>query len=236
MLIIPALYLQNGRCVSLYKGVDNDQKKIYRIDPVSAAFQFEKQGASLLHVTDLDRAIGKDSQQKCLASLLKKVTIPIEFAGGVRDLESIEKLFEGGVHRVVLGVSARSLIPEALKRYGPDRMVFGIKARRHFVDSDSLPPESDEVLEIAEQMIKQGITQIVYKDLEREGTLFHPNYDEIERLIYFMDRGIQIFSSGGVAGLRDLQILQGIGTHGVLIGRALMEGSLSLREAITSHF
>lgn len=231
MLIIPSLYLQKGHTVSLYKGVENDQKKIYPAAPLKIARQFEKEGASLLHVTDLDAALGLPINQEFLKKLRSEISIPIEVGGGIRDLDGIETLISLGIDRVIVGVSARTLIPEALKRYGPSRVIFGIKARKSFVDSDALGRESDEVLEIAEQVIEQGIRQIVYKDLEREGTLFHPNYDEIEKLIYFMPPGVKFFSSGGVAGLHDLQILNELGTAGTLIGRALMEHAFSFKKA-----
>lgn len=237
MLIIPALYLQHGRCVSLYKGQDNEQKKVYSNSPLKLAAQWENQGVTRFHLIDIDHSMGTDPKKNhdVIAGICQRGNVPVEVGGGVRTLEGIEALFTLGVQRVVLGVSARGIIPDALAKYGPERIVFGIKARKSFVESDSLPEDSDEVLEIAEQVIAQGITEIVYKDMEREGTLYHPNYDEIERLIYFMKPGIKIYSSGGVTDLSDLKILSDIGTQGVLIGRALMEHQINLREALERY-
>lgn len=235
MLIIPALYLHRGRCVSWYKGTENDQKSVYHASLIKTAVRFEKEGAALLHVTDLDSATGGIMNEELFHGIRNAITIPIEIGGGVRSLEHIDALFKMGMDRVIVGVSARQLIPEALKKHGPEKIIFGLKARGSFVDSDSLPPESDEVLEIAKQVIDLGVRKIVYKDLEREGTLFHPNYDEIERLLYFMPEGIEIFSSGGVASLRDLQILAGLEPKGVLIGRALMEHKINLKEAVETY-
>jgi phosphoribosylformimino-5-aminoimidazole carboxamide ribotide isomerase len=233
MLIIPSLYIEKGRTVSLYKGEENEQKTVYNKSPLNVAKSFEKQGASLIHIIDIDASRGQGSNNlDLIKKIVNELKIPIEIGGGIRTLANIEALFSVGVKRVVLGVSAEPILEKALKKYGPDRIVLGIKARKSFVESDNLPPDSDEVLEVAEKALAKGVRYMVYKDLEREGTLFHPNYDEIERLLFFLGGKAKIFSSGGVTTLEDLSILRNLGATGVLVSRALLEYKIDLKEAI----
>lgn len=230
MLIIPGLYIERGKAVSFYKGHDNEQKKTYRKSPLNLAREFQAQGASLLHLTDLDGSTnGEPINLKLIGQICDALMIPVEVGGGIRTIRDIKILFELGVSRVILGVSALNLIPQALDQYGPECIVFGIKARQHRVESDSLPPESDEVVEIAEQAAALGIRNIVYKDMEKEGTLYHPNYDDVDRLIALL-KSVNIFSSGGIVALDDLRILDEIGAKGALISRAFIEHELSLAE------
>ena len=236
MLIIPALYIQKGKCISFYKGVENAQKKVYNRSPLNLALEFQKQGASMIHVIDLDGSdIGQPINVKLLKQICEKLEIPVEIGGGVRSLVDIDHLFEIGAARVILGVSARGIIQEALKKYGPNKIIFGIKARRNIIESDSLPEDSDEVIEFATKIVQMGITQIVYKDMEKMGTLYHPNYDEVDRLLVGLGDGLKICSSGGLAALDDLRILNTIGTTGVIASRAFIEGKLNLREIIERY-
>lgn len=236
MLIIPSLYLQNGRSVSLYKGHENEQKKIYSRTPIEMAREFAGNGASLIQIIDLDGSHNHGPENlEVIKEITRELSIPVEVGGGIRSMETLDQCFNTGVARVILGVSARELIPEALAKYGADRIIFGIKARRSLVESDNLPADSDEVVEIAEKVVAQGITQIIYKDMETQGALYHPNYDDVDRLILILGPDIKIFSSGGVTSLTDLSILHEIKTAGVTISRALIEYKLSLSKAINYY-
>ncbi len=234
MLIIPALYIENGKSISLYKGHDNEQKKIYSRSPLNMAREFAKKGASLIQIIDLDGSReGCPVNQKMLQKIINETGARLEVGGGVRTMADIESLINIGVYRVILGVSARDLIPEALAKYGPEKIVFGIKARQDMmVDSDSRRGNGDEVVEVAASVVEMGIKHIVYKDLERQGTLYHPNYDDVDRLIVSLGDRAKIYSSGGVVILDDLRILDTIGTSGVIVSRAFIEHKLSLKESI----
>lgn len=233
MLIIPSLTLQKGRCISLYKGKDNAQKKTYQGSPVNRALDFQRHGAPRVHCTDWDGSLkGEPVNLKLIGQLCEELKIPVQVAGGIRSLTHIETLFALGVSEVVIGVSGREFIPQAIQKYGAERIFFGIKSRGEWVESDSLPEESDEVLEMAEQMVEKGVTRIIYTDMERQGALYHPNYDDIDRLVLFLGNRAQIFSCGGVVSMEDLKILESINAAGVLIGRAFLEYKLSLSEAV----
>lgn len=233
MLIIPSLYIQKGRCVSLYKGHENDQKKTYNRSPLNIAIEFQKQGAKEIQLVDMDGVQqGVMVNMKTIEQCLERLKTSIQVAGQIRTLEEVQHLFDLGVKRVILGVSARNLIPEAIRKYGEERIIFGIKARREWVESDSLPEESDEVIEMAEAMVRKGIKQIIYNDMERQGTLYHPNYDDVDRLITYLDPTVKVYSSGGVTALDDFRILKSIGTYGVLVSRAFVEHKINLSEAV----
>ncbi|KKT74987.1 MAG: 1-(5-phosphoribosyl)-5-[(5-phosphoribosylamino)methylideneamino] imidazole-4-carboxamide isomerase [Candidatus Peregrinibacteria bacterium GW2011_GWA2_44_7] len=233
MLIIPSFTLQKGRCISLYKGKDNAQKKTYGGSPVNKALEFQRQGAPKFHCVDWDGSLQeKPVNLKLIGQLCDHLEIPVQVAGGIRSMEHIEMLFELGVSEVVIGVSGRDFIPQAIQKYGTERIFLGIKSRREWVESDSLPEESDEVIEIAEQMVEKGVTRIITTDMERQGALYHPNYDDVDRLILLLGNRAQIFSCGGVVSMEDLKILKSIKTTGVLIGRALLEHKLNLAEAV----
>jgi phosphoribosylformimino-5-aminoimidazole carboxamide ribotide isomerase len=236
MLIIPALYIQKGRLVSLYKGQESSQKKVYAKTPFNMAKIFQKQGASIIHLIDLDGSeAGEMKNLKMVTQMAKTLHVPIEYGGGIRKIDEIIQLFEAGVSRIILGVSARALIPEALSLYGPEKIIFGIKARRHMVESDSLAEDSDEVIEMAKLVVDKGITQIVYKDLQRIGTLYHPNYDDVDNLIVALGDRARIYSSGGVAAMDDFRILETIGVSGVIVSRAFIEHKISLSKGIQDY-
>lgn len=236
MLIIPALYLQNGRAVSLYKGHENDQKRVYSRDPFEIAREFAGNGASLIQIIDLDGSKNHGPENgEIIERIARELPVAVEVGGGVRSMETLAHCFDMGAARVILGVSARHLIPEALAAYDPDRIVFGIKARQSKVDSDTLPPEADEVVEIAEQAVALGITQILYKDMEVQGALYHPNYDDVDRLILLLGPNVRIISAGGVTSMNDLHILHQIKTSGAVISRVLLDRKLSLSRAIRNY-
>lgn len=233
MLIIPAIYIENGKAVSLYKGHNNEQKTIYTRSPLNIARDFAKHQPSLIQIIDLDASrAGQPVNLKIIERITLETGVPIEVGGGIRTIKDIDVLMSLGISRVILGVSARPLIPEALAKYGPDRIIFGIKAKQNMIiDSDTPTEDSDEVIEIGQSVVQMGIKHIVYKDLERQGTLYHPNYDDLDRLIEGLT-GVYIYSSGGVVSMEDLELLTRIGTAGVIISRALIEHKLSLAEAI----
>ncbi len=237
MLIIPALQIQNGQAIALYKGHENEQKKIYKRSPLNIAREFEKRGASIVQIIDLDgSAAGSPVNLKLIQQFAQELNIPLEVGGGVRTLEDIDQLMQVGVTRVLLGVTARNIIPEALQKYGPQRIIFGIKARQKMmVDSDSLRENSDEVIEVAQSVVEMGIKHIIYKDLERSGTLYHPNYDDVDRLIIGLGEDVNIYSSGGIVMLDDLRILDTISAKGAVISRAFIEHKISLRMAVDQY-
>lgn len=212
MRIIPNLFLQGGHAVSLYKGTDSDQKKVYAKAPKSYAAYFDKEGAGTLFVVDLD-----GNQREHLPELRKVFTKELWWAGQVHTEETIEWLLANGADRVVLGQSAEPIFVSALKRFGPEKLLAGIQVFHY-----------DDAPEDCARYVKMGFTDIVVKDMNAEGTLFHPNFDLIEKCIYFS--GARVFASGGIATQNDLSLLKEAGASGAIIGRALYENELRVAE------
>lgn len=217
MRIIPNLFLQKGHAVSLYKGTDNSEKKTYPRAPKNYAQWFQSQGAKTLFVVDLD------GNQKDRAAELREVFKgELWWAGHVRDLATLEELFAAGINRVVLGQNAEPIFSEALALHGPQKLLAGIQAFHY-----------DEIPSLCEKLKGIGFTDLVVKDMNAEGTLFHPNFDLMEKAKYFS--GANIFASGGVAHENDIRLLAQADVTGVIIGRAFYENELNV-EALLRDF
>lgn len=212
MRIIPNLFLEHGRAVSLYKGTDNDAKKVYAKAPRSYVEQFGKQGAQTLFIVDLN-----GTERERLPEFRAVFEGELWWAGHVRDLDTIDWLLKHGADRVVLGESAEGIFEAALARFGPEKLLAGIQAFHY-----------QEVPELCERYVALGFKELVVKDMNAEGTLFHPNFDLMEKCVYFSKA--KIYASGGVALANDIRLLKQAGVEGVMIGRALYENEVSLKE------
>ncbi len=210
MRIIPNLFLDGKHAVSLYRGTENDQKKIYPKAPKSYAAHFAEQGADALFVVDL-----KGTERARLPELKAAFEGELWWAGQVRDLEALEWLFANGADRVVLGQGAEAIFPAALEKFSPDKLLAGLQVSHY-----------DEAPAVCERYVKMGFKDIVVKDMNAEGTLFHPNFDLIEKCRYFS--GAHIYASGGISEEHHVKLLQDAGAAGVLIGRAFFERRLNL--------
>jgi phosphoribosylformimino-5-aminoimidazole carboxamide ribotide isomerase len=236
--IIPAIDLIHGKCVRLYKG-EYSQKTEYFTSPPAQAQIFEEEGGDLLHVVDLDGAKkGKPSNLKTIAKIREAVNFPIEVGGGIRSIESAEKLFDIGVNRIILGtlaVEEPELLKEFLAKFGTDRIVVGLDAREHGVKLATRGWKSKtnlDVIDFAEKLEKIGVKRIIYTDIARDGTLTHPNFDVNERLVNTTK--LKIVASGGVTDVAHLQILKRVGCEGAILGKALYENEISLAEIKSS--
>ena len=217
MKIIPAIYIQKARVVSLYKGTDNSEKKVYQKAAKTYAELFSKQGATTLFVIDLD-----GDQQEKLKEIKEVFPGDIWWAGSLRSIEAITWLLSNGASRVVLGKSAKSIYKESLETYGPDKIMAGLQVQ-HYEDTP----------EFCETLGQYGFTELILKDMNREGTLFQPNFDLMEKCIYFSS--LKIYSSGGLTRENDLELLRRAGVEGVIAARAFYENQLSLEFLIDQY-
>lgn len=232
--IIPAIDLIHGRCVRLYKG-SFEQKTEYEISPSEQARVFESEGGDRIHVVDLDGARkGEPINLRTIAKICGSVKIPIEVGGGVRKIEDAEKLFAIGVDRIILGtlaVEQPELLAEFLQKFGSEKVVVGLDARK---DGTKLATRGWEgtteidVLDFAEKLVNLGVSRIIYTDIARDGTLTFPNFDMNERLV--KTTNLKIIASGGVTDIAHLKILRKIGCEGAILGKALYENKISLEE------
>ena len=238
MLILPAIDLRGGNCVRLVKG-DFKQETIYSEHPEEIALRWEGEGAEFLHVVDLDGALtGEPQNVDAIKRILQAVTIPIEVGGGIRSMESMDRLLSIGVSRVILGsvaVHKEELVQEACSSYG-NRIVVGIDAKKGIVATDGWEKSGGiSAVELAKKLCAFGLETIIYTDISRDGTLSGVNVTETAHLA--RASGIKVIASGGVKSISDIEELKKRecdGIIGVIVGKSIYEGTLSLTEAIAA--
>ncbi|WP_102493552.1 1-(5-phosphoribosyl)-5-[(5-phosphoribosylamino)methylideneamino]imidazole-4-carboxamide isomerase [Selenomonas felix] len=238
MLILPAIDLRGGNCVRLVKG-DFKQETIYSEHPEEIALHLEGEGAEFLHVVDLDGALaGEPQNMDAIKRILQAVTIPVEVGGGIRSMESIDRLLSIGVSRVILGsvaVHKEELVQEACSSYG-NRIVVGIDAKKGIVATDGWKKSGGiSAVELAKKLGAFGLETIIYTDISRDGTLSGVNVTETAHLA--RSSGIKVIASGGVKSISDIEKLKKRecdGIIGVIVGKSIYEGTLSLTEAIAA--
>ena len=236
MEVIPAIDLRGGRCVRLYQG-DYAQETVYSDDPVEVALRWQEMGAVRLHVVDLDGAAqGEPANLGVIESIADSVAMPLQMGGGIRDMAAIERTLGIGVERVVLGTSAVAdpgLVESACHRFGPDALIVGVDARDGLVATRGWQ-ESTEVtaIDLVHRMTALGVRRFVYTDISRDGTMTEPNFQAIEELMN--DTDAWVVASGGVSSIEHLRRLASLGVEGAIVGKALYEGAIDLREAIAA--
>ena len=236
MDVIPAIDLLDGRCVRLYQG-DYNKSQVFNENPVDVAKQWVEQGASLLHVVDLDGAkAGSVVNQSAIEAIAEAVSVPIQLGGGLRDRNTVKQVINLSVRRVILGtiaVEKPQLVKELCQEF-TGQIAIGIDARNGKVATRGWI-ETSEVLatDLAIQMQEFGASAIIYTDIQRDGTLSGPNFDALRELASAID--IPIIASGGVSSMTDLLSLLALeaqGVTGTIVGRALYTGDISLFEAL----
>lgn len=236
MLIFPAIDIRGGKCVRLTEG-RFDQETVFADQPVDMALRWLREGAEYLHVVDLDGALeGKAVNLDLVAAIVKAVDIPVQLGGGIRTLDYMETLFDKGVARVILGsiaVRQPDLVKEACRLYG-DRVVVGIDARDGQVAVEGWGVTGGiQAEELAKRMAAVGVARIIYTDISRDGTLAGVNVSSTCSLA--KAAAIPVIASGGVSGLADIIAVkeaEAAGVEGVIVGKAIYTGKLSLTEAL----
>lgn len=236
MEVIPAIDLLEGRCVRLYQG-DYAQSEVFNEDPVAVAQSWVAQGATRLHLVDLDGAkVGKPENWRAIAAIAAAVEVPIEVGGGLRQPQQVADLFDLGVQYAILGTAAVEDpgLVEQLSQAFPGRLIVGIDARDGRVATRGWLKTSEvEAVELAQRMADLGAAAVVYTDIKRDGTLKGPNLAELRKMAQAIN--IPVIASGGVSSVSDLLsllALEGLGVSGVIVGRALYTGDVDLKEAL----
>jgi phosphoribosylformimino-5-aminoimidazole carboxamide ribotide isomerase len=236
MNVIPAIDLLEGRCVRLYQG-DYGRSQTFNENPVEVAKQWVDQGATLLHLVDLDGAkSGQPTNLKVIEAIVNTINIPCQVGGGLRDRASVSRLFNIGVKRGILGtiaVEKPDIVAELCAEF-PGQILVGIDARNGKVATRGWL-ETSEVLatELAARMQQLGAAEIIYTDIHRDGTLAGPNLEALRELAEAIS--IPIIASGGVSSITDLLnllTLEPMGVKSAIVGKAIYTGDVSLKEAI----
>ena len=234
MILYPAIDIRNGQCVRLRQGQFHDAE-VYSHSPVKIAKLWEAQGASHIHIVDLDGALaGRSMNEDVIGDIVSCVNIPVQTGGGIRTIKDIETKLSLGVSRVIIGTKAvenPQFVKEAIACFGPDRIVVGIDAKQGMVAIQGWEKVSNyKAVSLALEMKEYGVKTIVYTDITRDGMLQGPNIEHTEEIVRIT--GLSVIASGGVAYMKDLESVYQIPVAGVIIGKALYENRIDLCAAI----
>ena len=236
MQIIPAIDLLEGQCVRLHQG-NYDQVTHFSDDPVNQALAWQRQGARRLHLVDLDGArSGEPRNDAAVRAITRALSIPVQLGGGVRTAGRAEELLAFGLDRVILGTVAvedPDLVVDLAARH-PGRIVVGIDARNGRVATRGwIEASTVEATALAARFEGSGVAAIISTDIDTDGTMAGPNLEALRSMA--AASSIPVIASGGVGDLADvlaLLALEPIGVQGVILGRALYDGRVDLREAL----
>lgn len=237
MRLYPAIDIKDGQCVRLKKGLFNEVT-VYSDQPYKIAQQFEADGAHFIHTVDLDGALkGRSVNADVIQKIVGGVSVPVQLGGGVRTLENIKEALALGVYRVIIGTRAvedPDFIREAIARFGAAKIVVGIDAKDGKVAVEGWEKLSSRTaLDMALAMKEMGVQTIVYTDITKDGMLSGPNVEQTKLLSE--QTGIDIIASGGMSCLQDLEHIYTAGIHGAIIGKALYEKKINLKEAVSRY-
>ena len=234
--IYPAIDIRGGKCVRLVQG-DYNQETVYNDNPAEVAADWQRQGASWIHLVDLDGAkAGEPVNGQLIADIAGSAGIPVQIGGGVRSMDTVQRLLDAGVSRVIIGTAAienRAFVYEALDRYG-EQIAIGIDARDGLVATRGWLETSEVRAEtLAKELAERGARTFIFTDISRDGMMQGPNVAAIAALAKAC--GQSVIASGGVSRMDDLAKLaaeSGSGITGAIVGKALYTGSIDLAEAV----
>ncbi|MGQ0671047.1 MAG: 1-(5-phosphoribosyl)-5-[(5-phosphoribosylamino)methylideneamino]imidazole-4-carboxamide isomerase [Actinomycetota bacterium] len=231
MIVIPAIDLRGGRCVRLLRG-DPQAETEYDADPVAVARRFETEGARRLHVVDLNAALGNGSNRETVAAICRSVAIPVQVGGGLRTIEAVEDVLGEGAARAVIGTAAAldpGFVAEAADRFG-DRLVVAVDVEGDRAMVRGWQEEGPPIDEAVPALEEAGAPRFLITSIAVDGTLEGPDLALYERVLALTDR--PVIASGGVRSADDVRALRDLGAEGVVVGKALYEGTLELTEVV----
>ena len=234
MDVIPAIDLRGGRCVRLYQG-DYDRETVYSDDPVKVAARWIDAGASWLHLVDLDGAKqGEPVNTEVIGEIVASVNVPVQMGGGIRDLDSVRRVLDLGVFRVMLGTVAvrdPELVRRACLEFGSKSVMVSVDARDGFVSVAGWTSDSQLLAsQLVATMREVGVQTFQYTDISRDGTLTEPNYSAIIDMVGHT--GGHLIAAGGISKLDHLVRLADLGVSGAVVGTAIYTGDIDLAEAV----
>jgi phosphoribosylformimino-5-aminoimidazole carboxamide ribotide isomerase len=238
MLVIPAIDLQKGKCVRLSQG-QKETATVYDGDPVKVAKDFELAGAGMLHVVDLDAAFSDphSPNRHILLQIIEAINIPVQFGGGLRNVDEVKAVLEAGVERAIVGtlaVESPQTLEKLVQLFGGERVAVGIDAKDGEVMVRGWETQGRiKAIDLARTVASSGVQRIVYTDVTRDGMLTGPNLEQT--LLLARESGLKVTASGGVSSIDDLKQVNGLSAFGVdsvIVGKALYEGRFGFEEAL----
>lgn len=233
MELIPAIDIIDGQCVRLTKG-DYAQKTVYRNHPWDVAKEFETYGFKRLHVVDLDGAKAKHIVNcDVLQKITTETSLTVDFGGGIKTDEDIEKAFANGAQMVTVGsiaVTNPELFLSWIKKYGADRMILGADVRNGKISINGWKEDSSEdLLPFLRKYVDAGVTNVLCTEISKDGTLQGPAIDLYKRIMQEYPN-LHLIASGGVSSIDDIKALEAAGIPAVVFGKAIYEGRINLKE------
>ena len=234
MQLIPAIDLMNGQIVRLTHG-DPETAKVYSQfgGPVETAKKWQADGATKLHIIDLDAALGVGSNLPVIADIAENTDLPIQVGGGIRSINTVKKVLGLGVSQVILGALAFS-DPKAIttiqQQFGAESVIVALDNRdgRVMVEGWKIATALS-MKEALEKFLALGVKVFLITSITKDGTLSGPDLDTLREAQY---SGVEVIAAGGIGGLNDLVALKRVGVEGAVIGKALYEGRFTLKEAL----
>ena len=235
MQIWPAIDIRDGKCVRLIQG-DYTKQTVYGANPADMALRFVADGATCLHIVDLDGARdGTTANRTSIEKLVAEVNVTCQLGGGIRDELTIESYLRLGVDRLIIGTKALTDFDwfAAMTAKFPEKLLVGIDAREGHAATDGWQKTSDvPATELAAKLSKLSLAGIIYTDITKDGMMSGPNFDAMQEMKSAVD--VPLIASGGVTTTEDVTMLAQIGVAGCIIGRSLYEGRLTVASALNA--
>ena len=238
MKIIPAIDLMNGEVVRLFKG-DPNQKTVYSNNPVEIAKKWENSGADMLHLVDLDATLGLGNNYETLKEICQNISIPVQVAGGLRDVTKIANTLDFA-QRVVIGTlvmqlkqsEQESILLEMVSQFGKDKLVVSIDHVDGEIVTHGWQKNTGlKLQDVTNEFVKDGFSEFLTTNVSKDGTLQGPDIISLKEVCQI--NGTNIIASGGISKLDDVQDVKKYNPYGVILGKALYEGLISIEEAKT---
>lgn len=232
MKIIPAIDIIDGKCVRLLKG-DYNTKKIYNENPVEVAKEFESFGIQYLHLVDLDGAKSKHIvNQKVLEVIAKETSLQIDFGGGLKSLEDIQIAFDSGATQITIGsiaIQNPEFCVDLIEKFGTEKIILGADCDHRKIRTSGWLEESDQdVIDFILQYQQKGMQHVICTDISKDGMLEGPSTELYHEILN--QTSIQLVASGGISGIGDVYTMKEIGCAGTIIGKAIYEGKIELKD------
>jgi len=233
MRLIPAIDIIDGKCVRLSKG-DYDTKKIYNEHPLEVAKSFEAHGIQHLHLVDLDGAKSKHIvNHKVLERIASNTTLKIDFGGGLKTDEDLRIAFESGANQITGGsiaVKDADTFKSWIQKFGADKIILGADAQHEKIAVSGWQEESDqELIPFIQAYQKEGIQYVICTDISKDGMLQGPSFGLYQKILE-QSHGVKLIASGGISTFEELPKLAGMGCEGTIIGKAIYEGRITLKQ------
>ena len=234
MKILPAIDIQDGKCVRLVKGNFEDKTE-YKLSPLNQAEKYENYGFKNLHIVDLDGALtGKPINLSDIKKIVNRFDLKVEVGGGIRNFESIQKYTDIGVEKVILGSAAikdKNFLKEACKKF-PNKIALGLDAKDEYLSVSGWKENSNQLtLDYLKEVNNYGVSRLIYTDINRDGMKKSPNFDETSKIAKISNCPVII--SGGVSSIEDIKRAKNLkNVEGIIVGKAIYDGDIQLEELV----